>query len=150
MLGVTAPLRYGHVVALILLFSSTTINGALTEEQRERFQHQGFLYIPDYFSASPNDSSLLNHLLRAGDDLIRRSPSAAATRTFSTYEAGLIFGFKDELYSVGQDGEYENEHSVLQDIVLGFRNVALRSSLVDTAADLMQLDPNSQNMRILR
>ena len=82
--------------------------------------------------------------------MIRRSPSAAAARTFSTYEAGLIFGFKDELYSVGQDGEYENEHSVLQDIVLGFRNVALRSSLVDTAADLMQLDPNSQNMRILR
>ena len=150
MLGITAPLRHGHVVALMLLLSSSTINGALTEEQRERFQHQGFLYIPDYFSASPNDTSLLNHLLLAGDDLIRRSPSAAATRTFSTYEAGLIFGFKDELYSVGQDGDYENEHSVLQDIVLGFRNVALRSSLVDTAADLMQLDPNSQNMRILR
>lgn len=148
-LGTSAAFRYGCFLSVFLLLS-TTIDGAVTGEQRESFQRQGFLYIPDYFSSSPNELSLLKHLLRAGDDLLRLSASTAAGRTFSTLQAGVIFGFKEEVNSVGPDGQLENERAALQDIVLGFRNVVLRSSLVDTVVELLQLDPDSQNLRVLR
>ena len=148
-LGKSVAVRYRRFLSVFLLLS-TTIDGAITGEQRESFQRQGFLYIPDYFSSSPTDLSLLKHLLLAGDDLLRLSASTGAGRTFSTLQAGVMFGFNEEVNSVGSDGELENERAALQDIVLGFRNVVLRSSLVNTVAELLQLDPDSQNLRVLR
>ena len=63
---------------------------------------------------------------------------------------GLIFGIKDGVCSVETNGECENLLAEVHDIVHGFRDVALRSLLVEVCADLMQLDPATQNMRVLR
>lgn len=142
MLSATA-LRLAALLTMIVL-PSTTITGAITEEQREHFQSKGFLYVPDFFSSSAEDAVLLKHLLEAGNGWLQHAPPAATSRTFSICEPGVLFGIKDELCSVDTNGDFEN------DIVHGFRNVALRSSLVDTVAELMQLDPHSQIMRVLR
>ena len=144
-----AALRLAALLTMIVL-PSTTINGAITVEQREHFQHKGYLYVPNFFSSSAEDAVLLQNLLKGGDSWLQHAPPAATSRTFSICEPGVLFGIKDELCNVEADGNYETVRSDFQDIVHGFRNVALRSSLVDTVAELMQLDPHSQIVRVLR
>lgn len=146
-----AVIRAALFFTTTILFATIIDAGAITEEQLDLFQRDGYLYVPNFFSSSVKEKALLVNLIQAGDAFLRKNPAPSGrNRTFSTSEPGLIFGVKNGLCSVETNGECENLLSKMQEIVQGFRDVALRSSLVETCAELMQLDPSTQNMRVLR
>lgn len=135
---------------VVLVLSLHSVGGALTNDQLESFQREGYLYLRKFLfsSSSEDDTATFARLIQAGDALVQRAPpSTLSNRTFSTSETGLIFGVKDEICGVDVNGESEcDQHEIVQ----AFRDVALRSKVVDVCAKLMQLDPSTQNMRILR
>jgi len=124
----------------------------LTDEQLDSFQREGYLYIPQFLTSSSEEMASFARLVQAGDALVQRASTTGSSKsTFSTLEAGVIFGVKNEICSVALDGESECDETVQHHIVKAFRDTALRSSkLVEACAELMQLDPLTQNMRVLR
>lgn len=99
----------------------------LSTDQVEAFARDGYLVLSGML-----DDDLLDRLCRAGDEIVREraQPTYFA---FSVIERGCIF---DPPVS-------ECNRDV-------FRNVALQSKLARVAAELMQLDPEKQNCRLLR
>jgi hypothetical protein len=99
----------------------------LSADQVEAFSRDGYLVMSGML-----DDDLLDRLCHAGDEVVaaRAQPTYFA---FSVIEKGCIF---DPPVS-------ESNRDV-------FRKVALQSKLPQVAAELMQLDPETQNCRLLR
>jgi hypothetical protein len=111
-----------------------------TDEQHKSFQNDGYLHVSGFFHAKD-----VEELVAAGDATVRNANSAGA-QIFSTNEAGIIFGPRSKRGgSSSRDLEWD-----APEIVRAFRKIALRSNLGKASAELMQLDPSTQNVRILR
>ena len=106
-----------------------SVNRILGTEQIEAYAKQGFLVLRDFL---PED--LVGRLSTAGAGVAKvgqRFPSF-----FSVVERGVLF-----------DSGIGGPRS---DATMAFREVALYSSIPQIAAELMQLDPSRQNLRVLR
>lgn len=106
-----------------------SMNRILETEQIEAFEKDGFIVLKDVLSMD-----LIERLSTAGSgvaELGQRFPPY-----FSVVERGVFF-------DSGVGGPRSDE-------TRAFREVALYSSIPQIAAELMQLDPLRQNLRVLR
>jgi len=122
-------------------------DSVLTADQLEFFQREGYIYMPGFLYS--DGGTIMERLIQAGDALSQRATPSGQNRTFSAVEFGMLFGQQEGLCSVDTNGESTCAGGETE-IVQAFRDVALRSKLVEACAELMQLDPATQNMRILR
>ena len=109
--------------------TSESINRILGTEQIEAYARDGFIVLRDIL---PED--LVARLSASGAlvaEVGQRFPSF-----FSVVERGVIF-------NSGIGGPRS-------DATMAFREVALYSLIPQIAAELMQLDPSRQNLRVLR
>jgi hypothetical protein len=93
----------------------------LTPEQVEQFEKDGYILVPGIL-----DEDQVERLAAAAEALVQQRPPSRFA-TFTLVEKGCIFDSSDE-----------------------FRDVVLRSKLGALSAELMQLDPETQNCRVLR
>mmetsp|Transcript_7058 Transcript_7058/g.13815 ORF Transcript_7058/g.13815 Transcript_7058/m.13815 type:complete len:434 (+) Transcript_7058:1650-2951(+) len=125
-------------LALLLLVNAVF---CLTESQIENFRRDGYLYVPRFFEVS---DTAFRDLLLAKAELIRQQQQKSATdgSFFSVIETGMVFGNSDQTC----DAEEQSVNNVRQ----AFRDIALRSSLVEASAQLMEIDRETETMRLLR
>lgn len=127
----------------------------LSPEQIEAFKRDGYILLKGLLSDDE-----LNGITRAADSIVaqhhRSRNSSSPFYTFSVMEKGMIFSSPKQkedggsMTSAALDNETcQNPMDTFQ-IVQAFRQVAIRSKLKQVAAELMQLDPRNQNVRILR
>ena len=105
-------------------YKSHQVEPLLTSEQLDSYTRDGFVVISGLLDTHEIDS-----LVEAGEDLISKKTSddgKLSTGNYQYHEFGLALGDKR------------------------FRNVALHSNLPSVAAELLQLDTRSQNLRVLR
>jgi hypothetical protein len=108
----------------------------ISPEEFEKYRRDGFIKLSGIL-----DDALVNEMKAAGDLIAKHSQKFP--EYFSVVERGIIF---DGGLSKVQDS----------DSLLGFRSaetfrkVAFASKIPEIAAQLMQLDPATQNMRVLR
>ena len=97
----------------------------LSNDQVDAYARDGFIVLPGLL-----DDSELDSLVQAGDDVVSKHLEKAGGQfnkgNFQVNEFGLVLSDKR------------------------FRDVALRSRVPRVAAELMQLDSQSQNLRVLR
>lgn len=140
---------------LLLLTGATVASNILTQDQLDTFQRDGYLYVPKFFDETTDE--VFARLLKAGDVTVQQCANSAQ-KTFSVMETGMIFGLRDDINNnnetkcaVSVEGETSECTSTPHvDTIRAFRDIALRSSLVQASAELMQLNPATQTMRILR
>ena len=75
---------------------TTSSTPTLTDEQLDSFQREGYLYMPQFLTSSSEEMASFARLVQAGDALVQRaSTTGSSNSTFSTLEAGVIFGVKN-------------------------------------------------------
>jgi hypothetical protein len=104
------------------------------QEQHEAFQRDGFVVVSGML-----DPILVQNLEHAANLTVEITPKIPFY--FSVSKQGAIFGSKKNCTADGSEGDVA---------VNAFRQAALFSDLPRAAAELMQLDPETQNVRILR
>ena len=97
----------------------------LSNDQVDAYARDGFIVLPGLL-----DDNEIESLVQAGDDVVSKHLEKAGGQfnkgNFQVNEFGLVLSDKR------------------------FRDVALRSRVPSAAAELMQLDSHSQNLRVLR
>lgn len=107
----------------------------LTTEQLESFQRDGFLVLSDFL-----DKGTVDEL----SEVAKVFSNAANSKQpfFSVLEKGALFN--------GGISNSDSDTCSNSNSTKLFRDVALYSRLPQAAAELMQLDPSTQNIRVLR
>jgi hypothetical protein len=103
-----------------------------TREQHESFGRDGFVIV----SNNMLGGAMLNELVNASNDFLLESNKMKSY--FTAVELGMIF----------QASKSNNTNN--NNITRAFRNVALHSVLPRAAAELMQLDPSNERVRVIR
>lgn len=113
-------------------------------EQHKAFQEEGYVVASGLLDADEVD-----RLVKAGQSLVQHV-QRGPLKTFSVIEKNLIYELPPSVTSV--DGASKDEEDCLDSLQIlnVFRHTAIRSSLAQAAAELMQLDPETQNARVLR
>jgi len=107
------------------------------DEHLEAFQREGYLVVKKLL-----DDTLLENLQRAAKLTVDAAPKIPFY--FSVTQTGAFFGSQN--CTAGLD-RLPCEHDLQ---TAAFRQAALYSQLPKAAAELMQLDPVTQNLRVLR
>jgi len=105
------------------------------------FQRDGYIVISGLL-----DENDVESLVQAGEEIVQtkaKTTRLQSANTFSVVEKGIMF-------TPSQNENQESSDSHVNESMRAFRTVALRSKLSQIAAELMQLDPKRQNIRILR
>ena len=101
----------------------------LTDDQLDSYIRDGFIVISGLL-----DTDEINNLVNAGESLISKKSTDTdgklSSGNYQVHEFGLVFN--DSVSS------------------RAFRHAALHSKLPSVAAELLQLDTRSQNLRVLR
>ena len=118
----------------------------LTEEQLDQFERDGYIVLSGLL-----DDEDVNRIVRAGHEAVASQANGqelSRGNTFSVVEKGMIFSPPPSLNTTltPETGGLMS----CDDTLAIFRKVALRSKLPQVAAELMQLDPKRQSLRILR
>jgi hypothetical protein len=131
-----------HAIGIERNHGACDDSSIFTHEQHEAFQRDGFLVVSKLL-----DGALLDQLSRIAR--VFASENKNAQGYFTSQKKGVIFN--------GGIGGVANATSTTTiKTKLGsvstklFRDVALYSALPKAAAELMQLDPSTQNVRVLR
>jgi hypothetical protein len=111
-----------------------TQDNIFDQAQHEAFQRDGFVVVSGML-----DPILVQNLEHAANLTVEITPKIPFY--FSVSKQGAIFGSKKNCTADGSEGDVA---------VNAFRQAALFSDLPRAAAELMQLDPETQNVRILR
>jgi hypothetical protein len=114
--------------------TSDTQDSIFDQEQHKAFQRDGFVVVSGLM-----DPSLVQNLEHAADWTIENTQKIPFY--FSVTKQGAMFGSQKNCSADGR------ERDVAAD---AFRQAALFSDLPRAAAELMQLDPETQDLRILR
>jgi hypothetical protein len=104
------------------------------QEQHEAFQRDGFVVVSGML-----DPILVQNLEHAANLTVEITPKIPFF--FSVTKQGAMFGSQKNCTADESEGDVA---------VNAFRQAALFSDLPRAAAELMQLDPETQNVRILR
>jgi hypothetical protein len=107
------------------------------QEQHEAFQRDGFMVVSGMM-----DPILVQNLEHAAELTVENTPKVPFY--FSVTKQGVLFGSKKNC-TADADG-IERDVAAVD----AFRQAALFSDLPRAAAELMQLDPETQDLRILR
>jgi hypothetical protein len=107
------------------------VGSVLTTHQLESFQRDGFLVVSDFL-----DKDTVEQLSEVAKEVSNSGNPDAPF--FAVQEKGALF-----------NGGISNSDTCSNSTKL-FRDVALYSRLPQAAAELMQLDPSTQNVRVLR
>lgn len=114
--------------------TSAQDNNIFDQEQQDAFQRDGFVVVSGMM-----DPILVQNLEHAAYLTVEKEPKIPFY--FSVTKQGAMFGSQKNCTANGR------ERDVAAD---AFRQVALFSDLPRAAAELMQLDPETQHLRILR
>ena len=106
----------------------------LSEEQIAAYREDGFIFMKGVLS-----EDLTDRMAEAGRALVDQA--AKFPMFFSVVENGLIFN---------GGGLLDEENQTSMDSTAIFRDAALYSDIPQIAAELMQLDAKTQNLRVLR
>jgi 3',5'-cyclic AMP phosphodiesterase CpdA len=104
----------------------------LNDDQLSSYRDEGFIVLRGVL----NDD-LVHRMAAVGHIIVDRA--SRYPQFFSVVETGLIFN--------GGGGTTEEKYTESTSV---FREVALKSDLPQIAAELMELDPDTQNLRVLR
>jgi hypothetical protein len=113
---------------------TSTQTSIFDQEQHEAFQRDGFVVVSGMM-----DPILVQNLEHAAELTVENTPKIPFY--FSVTKQGAMFGSEKNCTADGF------ERDVAVD---AFRQAALFSDLPRAAAELMQLDPETQDLRILR
>jgi hypothetical protein len=127
-------LTAASVAAIGTKSDTTTQDSIFDQEQHEAFQRDGFLVVSGMM-----DPIVVQNLEHAAGLTVENTPKLPFY--FSVTNQGAMFGSQKNCTADGI------ERDVAAD---AFRHAALFSDLPRAAAELMQLDPETQELRILR
>ena len=129
----------GAVGAIASMVLSRNEVNLLSSEQVSFFKDEGYLFLPGVF-----DGEELESFLEAGESAYKLA-QRSGFNTFNVIEKGIMFDLIAKNEHASTDLTFERSS-----IVKEFRKVAIRSKLGQICAELMELDPESQNVRVLR
>ena len=144
------PMSTLLALLLLLLQSALALNPKplLESAQIRAWERDGYIVVRGLFSEME-----LDELTKASDALIRNRNSNDGN-FFSVIEKNLLYGSikNDPKQSQNKPSESQNAEDTMNidQAVEVFRRVALHSKLPQVCAEVMQLDPNTQCLRILR
>jgi hypothetical protein len=115
---------------------TSTQDSIFDQEQHKAFQRNGFVVVSGLL-----DPALVQNLEHAAYLTVENTPKSKTSFYFSLTKQGAMFGSQKNCTAD------ERERDVAAD---AFRQAALSSDLPRAAAELMQLDPEKQNLRIIR
>jgi hypothetical protein len=117
-------------------------NRIIDDDQLSSYQRDGFIVMKMVL-----DEGLVNQMAKAGRDIVENA--ARFPQFFSVIENGLLFNGGGHSFS-SSDGDGDTDAGNPVNLTSVFRQVALYSKIPQIAAELMQLDSSSQNLRVLR
>jgi hypothetical protein len=131
-----------HAIGIERNDGSCDDSSVFTQEQHEAFQRDGFLVVSKLL-----DSELLDQLSRIAR--VFASENKNSQGYFTSQKKGVIFN--GGIGGVANATTTTTIKTKLSSVSTKlFRDVALYSALPKAAAELMQLDPSTQNVRVLR
>ena len=115
----------------------------LDESQIEEYKRDGFIVLRDLL-----DENLVARLCETGEEVCQKK--SAFPTFFAVMERGLIFNGGSTRNNDDGDTEDTVEKQRRAEATSVFREVALYSQIPQVVAELMALDPDRQNLRVLR
>jgi Phytanoyl-CoA dioxygenase (PhyH) len=123
--------------------TTTTTTKVLSDSDVAAFERDGYLFVKGLLK-----DEMLDEFVKAGDEVLKMCQRPGFP-TFRAIQKGMIVDTPSLDDNKGEEKDSEDAEK-RKKIVETFRKVALWPWLGQACADLMQLDPETQNIRILR